>query len=201
MLKEFHKLCVQWVQVFLFWAQWTACCFFQVIIVILLFFGWMLLLLKPNKLIGKERVLHQQLLVRQILNNWNVLHLAHWKWYATNILVLILNSVCKARLLGNSKLVCKFLSVDVVTLCFIVYFLVYLNYLLIDLPVILKLNPLIRVIKDIRVACQTQVLQCEVTLFMNMSVVVLRNFRANIIFIFIFRFMSFIFILYVDLSL
>lgn len=81
-------------QVLLFWAQRSTSSFLEVVSeLIFLLLRWVLLLLQPDKLIGEERVLHQQLLVGQILDHRNVLHLAHRKWDAADVLELVFYSV------------------------------------------------------------------------------------------------------------
>ena len=63
---------------------------------------------------------------------------------------------------------------------------------------------LVAAVQDVRVARQAQVLQCEVTLLVNMSIVILRYFRSDVLVVrwrLVLRLVSFIFILNVDLAL
>lgn len=145
-------------EILLFWAQGTMRWFVAGINSVLRLFDWVFLLLQPIELVGQERVLHQHLWVAQILNHWDVLDLAHGKWHATNVLILILDSVHKTCLLRNSESVWDFRWQDVVAFDFVVYLLVYLDDVLVYLPIVLQVYHLFWVVYHVGVAGETQVL-------------------------------------------
>ena len=162
------------------------------------------MLLEPFELVRQERVLYEQLRIRQVLNYWNGLDLAFGKRHATNILILVFDSLFQSGALRSSEPVINFIHGCVLFFQLIIDFLIDLYDVLVDLPRILGVDLLVTAVQDVRVARQAQVLQREVALLVNMSIVILRYFGSDVLVVrwrLVFRFMSFIFILNVYLAL
>ena len=172
-LEEFDELRVQRIQVLHLLARCRVGLLSRISLLQLLLRLRILLLLEPFELVGQEGVLHKQLRIRQVLDDRNCLNLAFRKRHAADVLVLVLDPLLQPGALWSSEAVVNFARCSILLLRLVVDLLVDLYDFLVDLPGVLGEDFLIRVVKDIRVSCQTQVLQREVALLVNMPVVVL----------------------------
>ena len=162
------------------------------------------MLLEPFELVRQEGVLYEQLRISQILNDGNGLDLTFGERHAANILVLVFDSLFQSGALRCTEPVVNFARGRILFFQLIVDFLVDLYDVLVDLPCVLRVDLLVRTVQDVSVARQAQVLQREVTLLVNVSVVILRYFGPDVLVFrwrLILRLVSFIFILNVDLAL
>ena len=138
------------------------------------------------------------------MNYWNRLDLAFGERHAANVLVLIFDSLFQSGALRRSEPVINFVRGCVLFFQLVVDFLINLYDVLVDLPRVLGMDLLVAAVQDVCVARQAQVLQCEVALLVNMSIVILRYFRSDVLVVrwrLVLRLVSFIFILNVDLAL
>ena len=139
------------------------------------------------------------------MDDGNGFDLALGERHASNILVLVLDSLLEPGLLRNLESVVDLTLGAAVFLSLLVDLLVDFDDVLCQLPVEAGLYLEVVVIDLISVACQTQILKGEVPLLVDVSIVVLRNLRPDIV-VFSFGrlvlwFLSLYFVLNVNLAL
>ena len=87
------------------------------------------------------------------MNDRNCLNLTLGEWHATDVLVLVFDSLFQSGALGRTEPVVNFARGGILFFQLIVDFLVDLYDVLVDLPGVLRVDLLVRAVQDVCVPC------------------------------------------------